>query len=298
MSHNSLLFKGIATALVTPFNIGGHIDFDVFGRLIDRQIAAGVSALVICGTTGEASTLSDSEKLKCIEFALLKADGRLPIIAGTGCNCTSRSVALSREASRLGCDGLLIVTPYYNKASPEGLVRHYTAIADAVNTPVILYNVPSRTGVDIPSDVYVRLSRHENIAAVKEASGSLSKAKTILKVCGGELKVYSGNDDLIYDMLEIGAAGAISVVSNIVPAETSKLCEDFFSGNIPEAKACQKSLDSLISALFCEVNPIPVKYAMELSQLKQRKPPPKAKTQKWRKTTQRMKKLRIRQQKR
>lgn len=264
MSREDFIFKGIATAIITPFKKDGTIDYEAYGRLIDRQISTGVSALVICATTGESSTLSDSERLKCTEFALKRVDGRLPIIVGSGSNCTSKAVMLSREASRLGCDGLLVVTPYYNKASPEGLIRHYTAVADEVDKPIILYNVPSRTGVDIPPDVYAKLSEHENIVAVKEASGSLQKAKMILNVCKGRLKVYSGNDDMIYDMLEAGAYGAISVVSNIVPNETAGICESFFTNEFRAAQAHQKDLNSLISALFCEVNPIPVKYALYL----------------------------------
>ena len=257
------IFKGCATAIVTPF-IEGKIDFVSFGKLIDRQVDGGAAAMVICGTTGEAATMSIYEQLSCIEFALKRVDGRIPIIAGTGSNCTKKAIELSKSASELGCDALLVVTPYYNKSTDEGLVRHFTEVADASVCPIMLYNVPSRTGVNIPISVYSKLSRHENIVGVKEASGNISSIALLFAECGEYYDIYSGNDDQILPILSLGGSGVISVVSNLLPARVQKLCDDYFSYDTHSAKKQQLDLCDLISVLFCEVNPIPVKYALAL----------------------------------
>lgn len=257
------LFTGIATALVTPFK-NNKVDFEAMGRLIDRQIEGGVSAIVICGTTGEAPTLSFEEHRECIAFAAERVDGRIPVIAGSGSNSTQKAIELSVSAEDAGADALLVVTPYYNKASAEGLVRHYTAISEAVAIPLILYNVPSRTGVNIPMEVYKRLSYNEKIVAVKDASGDLSYAGRIVSTCGNGLYVYSGNDNITYEMMSLGAKGCISVASNIIPCEMSDICSDYFSNETLRAKISQDRWGELFDILFCEVNPIPLKYAMSL----------------------------------
>lgn len=257
------IFKGAATALVTPF-IQGKIDFDSLGHLIDIQIKNDISALVICGTTGEASTLTTEERLSCIEFAVKRSKGQVPVIAGTGSNCTEKAVYLSREACRLGADALLVVTPYYNKANNDGLVRHFSSVADSSSKPIILYNVPSRTGVNISSETYLKLSEHKNILAVKEAGGNLSELARTMSLCYGKMSFYSGNDDQILPVLSLGGEGVISVVSNVLPKETQNICRSFFSGDINGARKFQLQLLDLICVLFCEVNPIPVKYAMSL----------------------------------
>ena len=257
------LFSGVATALITPFK-NDKIDFSTMECLIERQICNGISAIIVCGTTGEASTLTIREQLECIKFTLKTVNNRIPVIAGTGSNSTSKALELSLHADDLGCDGLMIVTPYYNKASSEGLIKHYTLIADAVSCPIIIYNVPSRTGVNIPINVYKTLSEHKNINAVKEASGDLNIAKKILSVCENDILIYAGNDDLTYDMLCLGAQGVVSVVSNVAPKETVMICENYFSNNTIEAQNAQRDLNELIKILFCEVNPIPLKYLMQL----------------------------------
>lgn len=256
------IFKGCATALATPFS-DGKIDFVAFKKMIERQIEGGVSALVICGTTGEASTMSIDEHLSCIDFALSIANNRVPIIAGSGSNCTKKAIHLSKEASKLGCDALLVVTPYYNKASDEGLVSHFTSIADESECPIMLYNVPSRTGVSIPLNVYEKLSDHDNIIGVKEASGNIASISKLISSVGDKLQVYSGNDDQILPILSIGGLGVVSVVSNIVPDVTQKICDYYFSNDTKSAQKLQIELNPLINALFCEVNPIPLKYALE-----------------------------------
>lgn len=261
--HRRPVFKGCATALATPFR-DGEIDYFALGEMIERQISGGVSAIVICGTTGEAATLSVYEHLKCIEFAVRYTDGRLPVIAGTGSNCTKKAVHISKKAAELGADALLVVTPYYNKASNDGLVAHFTEIADTSEKPIILYNVPSRTGVSIPLSVYSRLADHDNIVAVKEASGSLSAVAQLTAECKDKLDVYSGNDDQILPILSLGGLGVISVVSNILPKETQDICNYYFSNDTVSAKNAQLKLLDLISSLFCEVNPIPLKYALSL----------------------------------
>ncbi len=254
------IFRGASTALITPF-YNGEIDFTSLGELIDDQIKRGIAALVLCGTTGECATLSDIEKSAIFEFGARRAAGRVPVIAGTGTNDTKRAIELSRFAKGAGCNGILVVTPYYNKASPEGLYRHYSAIADAVDLPQIAYNVPSRTGVNIPIETLQRLVSNGAVAALKEASGDLSRVAKLAAACP-ELTLYSGNDDQILPILSLGGQGVISVVSNILPEKTQRLCDAYFEGRTDEARAIQLELLPLISLLFREVNPIPVKYIM------------------------------------
>ncbi len=254
------IFRGAATALITPF-FGGEIDFTSLGELIDSQIEHGIAALVVSGTTGESATLSDGEKAAIFEFTARRVSGRVPVIAGTGTNDTRRAVELSKAAERSGCDGILVVTPYYNKASPEGLYRHYSKIAESVGLPQIAYNVPSRTGVSIPIEVVARLAADGAVVALKEASGDLSRVAKLAAACP-ELMLYSGNDDQILPILSLGGAGVISVVSNVLPKKTQRLCDAYFEGRTDEARAIQLELLPLISLLFREVNPIPVKYLM------------------------------------
>lgn len=261
-----LLFEGTATALVTPFK-GDGIDFDAMGKLIDMQSEGGVGALVICGTTGEAPTLEDGEHLDAIEFAtdyVKKSGYDIKIIAGTGSNNTDHAVMMSREAEIRGADGLLWVTPYYNKTTQRGLLHHYETLAGATDLPAIIYNVPSRTGVDIVPDTAEALSKIENIVAIKEATGNVARTVEIISRCGDELYVYSGNDDVVVPMMSVGAKGVISVLSNICPGETEKMCRLAKEGDFKAAGAMQVKFYPLIKALFCEVNPIPVKTALEL----------------------------------
>ncbi len=256
------IFKGIATALITPFGSGGGIDYERFGSLIDWQIDSGINALVVCGTTGESSTLTDDEHREAISFTVRRAAGRVPVIAGTGSNDTAYARDLTRCACAEGADAVLVVTPYYNKATQKGLVQMYTQIADESSVPLILYNVPSRTGVNIEPDTYRILAEHENIAAIKEAGGNISKVVETMSYVHGKLDLYSGNDDQIVPMMSLGGIGAISVLSNVMPRETCEICEKFFAGDIAGAAALQYKYHSLINALFSEVNPIPVKAAM------------------------------------
>ncbi len=257
------VFEGVATAVITPFS-KGKVDFESLGNIIEFQISEGADAIVVCGTTGESATLDDSEKREMIEYSVKKVSGRIPVIAGTGCNNISKAVSLSRFAGESGADAILAVTPYYNKASKDGLVKSFNAIADAAGIPVLLYNVPSRTGMDIPIDVYKALSSHENIYGVKEASGSISLAEKILNECDGNFDVYSGNDDLTLPTMAIGGKGVVSVVSNVVPARMHNMCRLALCGKTNEAGREQLALLKLIDALFSEVNPIPVKTAMHL----------------------------------
>ena len=260
---NKTVFKGIATALITPFTEDGSaIDYEQFGKLIDWQIDSGINGLVICGTTGEASTLSDDEHRSAIAFAAKRAAGRVPIIAGTGSNDTAYALDLTRCACEAGADAVLVVTPYYNKATQKGLVQMFTQIADSSTVPVLLYNVPSRTGVNIEPDTYRILAEHENIAGIKEANGNIAKIVKTMSYVHGKLDLYSGNDDQIVPLLSLGGNGAISVLSNIMPRETCEICEKFFAGDIAGAAQLQYKYHALIDALFCEVNPIPVKAAM------------------------------------
>lgn len=262
MYMNNPLFRGVCTALVTPFS-ERSIHFEVLDQLIDQQLAGGVAAIVVAGTTGESATMSDSEKLMLIGHTVSYVAGRCKVIAGTGSNCTAHAIDLSRQAQSLGADGLLLVSPYYNKATPEGLVAHYKAIADSVTIPCIAYNVPSRTGVDIPVSVYKELSRHPGIVGTKEAGPSISKISRILHECGPDFAVYCGNDDMIVPAMAAGASGAISVLSNVKPQETVKMVSRCLSGNYAEACKLQTAFMPLIDALFSEVNPIPVKAALE-----------------------------------
>ncbi len=255
------IFKGIATALITPFNEDG-INYDQFGKLIDWQIESGINALVIAGTTGEASTLTDDEHRDAIAYAVKRADGRVPIIAGTGSNDTGYALDLTRCACEAGADAVLVVTPYYNKATQKGLVKMFTEIADKSTAPVILYNVPSRTGVNIEPDTYRILADHDNIVGIKEANGNLSKIVETMHYVHEKLDLYSGNDDQIVPLMSLGGVGAISVLSNIMPRETVEICDKFFAGDIAGAALLQYKYHSIIDALFSEVNPIPVKAAM------------------------------------
>ena len=252
------VFTGVCTALITPFR-DGKIDFEALSGLIEFQIDGGVDALLINGTTGESATLTDAEKREIISFAVSEVGGRVPIIAGTGSNDTKKAVELSKFAYDVGADACLAVTPYYNKASEVGLIKHYEAIADATEIPIILYNVPSRTGVNIPLSVYERLSEHKNIVAVKEANPSVSDFARLSARCGKNLDLYSGNDDLILPCLSLGGNGIISVISNALPRQTGDICRLWFGGKIKEATELQLKLLPLTNALFCEVNPIPIK---------------------------------------
>ena len=258
---NNPIFRGAATALITPLT-GRGIDFDAFGRLIDWQIDEGINALVIAGTTGEGSTLTDEEHRAAIRYSVERAAGRVPVIAGTGSNDTDYAISLSRYACEAGADALLVVTPYYNKATQKGLIAMFTAIADAVTKPIILYNVPSRTGVNIEPATYAALADHPNIAAIKEANGNISKIVETAALVGDRLDIYSGNDDQIVPILSMGGQGVISVLSNLLPGETSRLCHRFFQGDVAGSARMQMDYLPLINALFSEVNPIPVKAAM------------------------------------
>lgn len=264
MSKNKkTVFTGAGVAIITPFK-NDKLDYDAFGKIIDEQIENGTDAIVVCGTTGEASTLTDEEHVEAIDYTVKRVAKRVPVIAGAGSNDTKYAIWLSREACRAGADALLQVTPYYNKATPMGLIKHFSAIADATDIPNILYNVPSRTGCGITLPVYRELAKHPNIVAVKEASGNLELAKQIVDECGDDLDVYSGNDDQIYDMLSVGGKGVISVLSNVMPRETHDICQLYFDGSVAESKALQERLLDLVKNLFIEVNPIPVKTAMSL----------------------------------
>ncbi|ATW25761.1 4-hydroxy-tetrahydrodipicolinate synthase [Candidatus Formimonas warabiya] len=260
MKKNTI-FKGIATALITPLDETG-INYAQFGKLIDWQIAEGIDALVICGTTGEASTLNDEEHREAIAFAVQYAAGRVPIIAGTGSNDTEYAIDLTRCACEAGADAMLVVTPYYNKATQKGLIKMFTQIADQSTKPIILYNVPSRTGVNIEPATYEVLAEHENIVGIKEANGNISKIVETMARIRGKLDLYSGNDDQIVPLMALGGVGCISVLSNIMPAQTREICTRFFNGDIAGSAELQYQLYPLIDTLFCEVNPIPVKAAM------------------------------------
>ena len=255
------IFEGAATAIVTPLTPKG-VDYEQFGRLIDWQIEGGIDALVICGTTGESSTLGDQEHVDVLQFAYERAAGRVPMIAGTGSNDTAYAIWLTGEAAKIGYEAALVVTPYYNKTTQRGLVANFTAIADACDIPLILYNVPSRTGVNIEPATYAILAEHPNIVAIKEAGGNISKIVETLALVGDKLDLYSGNDDQIVPIIASGGKGVISVLSNLLPGQTSKMCHLALEGNMPEAMAMQEKYLPLIGALFCEVNPIPVKAAM------------------------------------
>ena len=262
-TQKTTIFTGAAVAIVTPFR-NNQVDYESLSALIERQIENSTDAIVICGTTGESSTLTDEEHKECIRFCVEKTAGRVPVIAGTGSNDTDYAIALSRYACEVGADALLLVTPYYNKATPKGLIKNFTAIADATNKPIILYNVPSRTGVNISLPVYKELAKHDRIVAAKEASGNISAVAALAEACGDSLDIYSGNDDQIVPILSLGGKGVISVLSNVVPKETHDIVALWDEGKTGESLALQLKYLDLINALFCEVNPVPVKTAMGL----------------------------------
>jgi 4-hydroxy-tetrahydrodipicolinate synthase len=255
------IFRGAATALITPLTAAG-VDYESFGKLIDWQIGQGIDALVIAGTTGEGSTLTDEEHRAVLKFAVERAAGRTPIIAGTGSNDTDYAISLTKYACDIGADAMLVVTPYYNKATQKGLIQMYTAIADASTKPLILYNVPSRTGVGIEPSTYAALADHPQIRAIKEANGNISKIMETAALVGDRLDIYSGNDDQVTPILSAGGAGVISVLSNLMPRQTSEMCHRWFRGDIAGSLKMQLDYLPLINTLFCEVNPIPVKAAM------------------------------------
>ena len=259
------IFTGSAVALVTPFLENGDVDYDKLKELVEFHIAHKTDAIVICGTTGEASTLSHEEHLECVKKCVEFADHRIKVIAGTGSNCTATAIYLSTEAESYGVDGLLVVTPYYNKATQKGLIAHFTAVANSVNVPIILYNVPSRTGCNIQPETAVYLAQNvENIVGIKEASGNISQVVKLASLSKGCIDIYSGNDDQVVPLLSLGGLGVISVLSNVAPTYVHEMCYKFFSGDI--AGSCKMQLDALplIDALFCEVNPIPVKAALNM----------------------------------
>ena len=259
------LFKGAAVAICTPFLANGEVDYDKFKEQIEYQIANGTDEIVVCGTTGESSCLSHEEHLDCIKFCTEVVDKRVPVIAGTGSNCTETAIYLSTEAEKYGVDGLLVVTPYYNKATQKGLIEHYTMIANSVKIPLIIYNVPSRTGCNVlPETAAELVEKVPNIVGIKEASGNISQIAKLMSLCGDKIELYSGNDDQIVPILALGGIGVISVLSNVAPRKTHDICQAFFDGDT--ALAAKRQLDAipLVNALFCEVNPIPVKKALEL----------------------------------
>lgn len=259
------IFKGAGVAIVTPFTSDNQVDYDKLGELIDFQIENGTDGIIICGTTGEASTLTHEEHLDCIRYAVKKMAGRIPVVAGTGSNCTETAVYLSQEAEKAGADGLLLVTPYYNKATQNGLVKHFTTIANSVSLPIILYNVPSRTGCNILPETAVTLAKNvENIVAIKEASGNISQVAKLAALADGAIDIYSGNDDQIVPILSLGGIGVISVLSNVAPQQTHDIVETYLSGKVTESTKLQLKALPLCDALFCEVNPIPVKAALNM----------------------------------
>ena len=255
------IFTGTATALVTPMNEGG-VDYEALGKLIDWQIASGVKALVVCATTGEAPTLTDNEHCKVLEFAIRRSGHKIPIIAGTGSNDTNHAIMMSQFACAIGADAVLCVTPYYNRPTQSGLIASFTAIADAATAPVILYNVPSRTGTNIEPETYGVLADHPNICGIKEASGRLPKIMESFRVVGDRLDIYSGNDDQIVPILSLGGKGVISVLANVVPAQAVEICDKFFAGDLAGSARLQLDLLPLIKALFLQTNPIPAKAAL------------------------------------
>ena len=255
------IFTGAATAIITPFK-NGAVDYASFGNIIEDQIKGGIDSIVVAGTTGEAATLTHEEHCECIRYVVEKVAGRVPVVAGTGSNDTAYGIELSRYACEVGADALLLVTPYYNKATPKGMIRNFLETAEKTNKPIILYNVPSRTGCNITLPVYRELAKHERIVAVKEASGNISAIAELIAECGDSFDIYSGNDDQILPIMSLGGKGVISVLSNLLPAETHQLCRLCDEGNYKEAAKIQLGYLDLINALFCEVNPVPVKTAM------------------------------------
>lgn len=258
--RKNTIFTGSAVAIITPFTKDG-VDFPAFEKLIERQIALGTQCIVVCGTTGEPATMTATERESVVRFCIEHTNGRIPVVVGTGSNCTDDAVKNSENAQKWGADGLLVVTPYYNKCSPMGLKAHYKAISDAVTLPIIAYSVPSRTGVNISASLMAELAQIENVAAIKEASGNMDQVVAIAHACGDAIDIYSGEDALTVPMMSMGAKGVISVAANIVPGDVQAMCSSALAGNFEAAAAAQKKLYPLIKALFCEVNPIPVKSA-------------------------------------
>ena len=259
------VFKGAGVAIVTPMHADETVNYEKLEELIEEQVAAGTDAIIICGTTGESSTLSHQEHVDVIRFAVEKTAHRIPVIAGTGSNATSEAVYLSTKAEEAGADALLLVTPYYNKATQKGLIRHFTQIAESVKIPVILYNVPSRTGCNIQPETMAYLAEHvENIVGIKEASGNISQVAKLMSLAGGKVELYSGNDDQVVPLLSLGASGVISVLSNVEPAKTHEMVASWMKGDTAGSMQIQLEMIDLIEALFCEVNPIPVKTALNL----------------------------------
>ncbi len=258
------IFTGAGVAIVTPMNQDGSINYDKLGQLIDFNIDNGTDAIIICGTTGESATMSDEEHIECIRYAVEKVNKRVPVVAGTGSNHTEYAVNLSKKAEELGADALLVVTPYYNKTSQHGLIKHFTAVAEAVDLPIILYNVPSRTGVNIIPETCLELSKIDNIVAVKEASGNISQVTKIAALCGDNLDIYSGNDDQIIPIMSLGGKGVISVLSNCMPFETHEICQLCLDNNYDEARKKAYRILGFTNALFCDVNPVPVKEALNI----------------------------------
>ena len=257
------IFKGAGVAIVTPMNEDGSVNYEKFGELIEFQIANGTDAIIVCGTTGESSTLTHEEHLDTIKYCVDKVAKRIPVVAGTGSNCTDTAVYLSQEAEKYGVDGILLVSPYYNKATQKGLYRHFKTVADSVKVPAILYNVPSRTGCNILPETVVKLCKDvENIVGVKEASGNISQVADVAALCGEELNIYSGNDDQIVPILSLGGKGVISVLSNVAPQQAHDICAAWFSGDTAKSLELQLKALPLCHALFADVNPIPVKWAM------------------------------------
>ena len=259
------IFKGAAVAIITPMQENREINYPKLAEIIDDQIAHHTDAIVICGTTGESSTLTHEEHLEAIRFTVEHVAGRVPVIAGTGSNCTETAIYLSTEAEKYGADALLVVTPYYNKATQKGLIAHYTAIAESVNLPIIMYNVPSRTGCNIQPETAAYLAKNvKNIAGIKEASGNISQIAKLMQLAEGQIELYSGNDDQVVPIMALGGLGVISVLSNVAPQQTHDMVAKFLEGDVAGSREIQLKALPLIDALFCEVNPIPVKAAMNM----------------------------------
>lgn len=261
---SDVIFEGSAAALITPMDEQQRVDYNALEKLLRFQIENGTDAILINGTTGESATLEEEEILELLEFAIHYVNHRVPVIAGTGSNCTVHAVHMSRKAQALGASALLQITPYYNKTSQNGLQEHFTTIADSVDIPIILYNVPSRTGVNMKPEMYGKLSKHPNIQAVKEAGGSISQVARIASLCGDSLDIYSGNDDQTVPILSLGGKGVISVLANIMPRQTHEMCRSFFDGDVEKSRRMQLELLDIMNAMFMDVNPIPVKAALSM----------------------------------
>ena len=259
------IFTGAGVAIVTPMHENGDVNYEKLSEILEEQIAGGTDAIIICGTTGESATMTEAEHAETIRFAVERVNHRIPVIAGTGSNCTRTAIELSKEAEKDGADGLLLVTPYYNKATQKGLYRHFKTVADSVKVPAILYNVPSRTGCNILPETVVKLCKDvENIVGIKEASGNISQIAHLAAIGQGVVDIYSGNDDQIVPILALGGVGVISVLSNVAPTQTHEICQKFFDGDVAGSRQMQLDAMDLCNALFCEVNPIPVKTALNM----------------------------------